>query len=322
MKNILLTSYYSDAPLEILLSEIGSEFNLIRPLFEGDNKTIFNNVAYADYVIASGRFKIDAAFLAKASNLKMIQRTGVGLDSLDLDGIRERNIPLYVNAGINAESVSELALLLILSSLRRLTLIDKNVKSGVWNKQGQGIKTHELNNKTIGIVGVGNIGKRLASMLAPFDSTLLYFDLRRLPLAEEEKYRLHYASLNELFSQSDIISLHCPLNPQTANIINKESISLMKDGVILVNTARGGLINTTDLISALKCGKFSFAGLDVYDQEPVCNEELLALENVITTPHIGGITYESFSAMMHGAIQNIREFDKGNLEAIQKYRYE
>lgn len=321
-KTILLTSYYESVPLNILRKAIGPSFNLISFRYNNDTELVDNVIEDVDYILASGRFRIDKELLSKAKKLKMVQRTGVGLDSIDLDALKEKRIPLYVNAGVNSESVAELALLFILSGLRKLTIINNNLKKGVWNKQGQGIQTSELCGKRVGLVGMGNIAKKVASMLIPFDTDVYYFDVCKLSDDEESKLNVSYLGLEELFRTCDIISLHCPLNESTKHIINDESIRLMKNGVVLINTARGGLIKTEDLIKSLRSNKFSFVCLDVYENEPIKESELLGFENVITTPHIGGITLESFGRMMEDAIRNIKAYDEGNMKEIEKYRYE
>lgn len=321
-KTILLTSYYESEPLNILRNAIGPSFNLISFRYNNDIELVNNVIKDVDYILASGRFKIDRELLLKAKKLKMVQRTGVGLDSIDLGALKEKGIPFYVNAGINSESVAELALLFILSGLRKLTIINSNLKKGIWNKQGQGVQTNELFGKKVGLVGMGNIAKKVTNMLIPFNADVYYFDVFKLSKDEESKLNVSYLGLDELLKTCDIISLHCPLNESTKHIINNESIGLMKDGVMLINTARGGLIKTEDLVKSLRSNKFSFVCLDVYENEPIKESELLVFENVITTPHIGGITLESFSRMMENAIRNIKAYDEGNMKEIEKYRYE
>lgn len=231
-------------------------------------------------------------------------------------------IPLYVNQGINAESVAEHALLLMLASLRRLNLIDRGTKAGVWNKQGQGVQTHELSGKTIGLIGMGNIAQTLVRLLDGFQVNIIYSNLFRMPTDFEEQHHMTFGTINEVFEKSDVISLHCALTEETANLINGQSISRMKDGVVIINTARGPMINADDLAAALISGKVAYAAIDVHDEEPIRNDyPLKQLDNVILTPHIAGVTYESFRKMIRDAMRNIELFDQGDLEAIQQYRY-
>jgi phosphoglycerate dehydrogenase-like enzyme len=290
-----------------------------------DELTAENLLAFApeaDYILASGRLKIDGEILAAAKNLKMIQRTGVGLDSLDMDAISEKKIPLYVNPGINAQSVAEHTLLLILSCLRRLTVINADTKAGKWNKQEQGTRTNELKGKTVGIIGMGNIAQRLADMLAPFGVNILYTNLYKMPDDFESAHRARFVRIDELFGESDIITINCALTSETKGLINSDTIALMKDGAIIVNTARGPIIDAKALSDSLRSGKIAFAGLDVHEKEPLPDDyPLKDIENVILTPHIGGITFESFHGMMRDAMRNIKLFDNGELEAIEPYKY-
>ena len=320
-KRILLTNSYKGVPLEIIKNEIPRGFEYIS-LAEQSLDALKSAIESVDYILAGGRLKITREILQEAKNLKMIQRTGVGLDAFDLGAIKEFNIPLYVNQGINAESVAEHALMLILASLRRLSVIDFNTKNGIWKKQEQGVTTHELRGKVVGLVGMGNIARTLVRLLKGFDISIIYSDINRAAPEFEAENDMRFVNRDELFRRADIISLHCPLTNETRHIVNTESISTMKDGVIIVNTARGPLINATDLCEALQRGKVAFAGLDVHEEEPITEEYLLLKEqNIILTPHIAGVTYESFSKMMHDAMRNIEIFEKGEFAKIEQYRY-
>ncbi len=320
MKIILGTNKYSGCPLEIIRGEVPDGFTY-RMLPEQTEECFSRLAADADYILAGGRTKITATVLDSAEHLKMIQRSGVGLDSLDLDAIRERGIPLYVNRGVNTESVSEHALLLILACLRHLPVIHKNTVSGIWRKQEQGVQTSELRGKTVGIIGMGNSGQALTRLLQPFHVRILYNSHRRNEAVEED-YGARFVSREQLFAEADIVSLNCSLNPETKGMINAESIGLMKPGVVFVNTARGGLVDTEALAEALRTGRISFAGIDVHETEPIPEEyPLKHLENVILTPHIAGITVDSFRAMMHDAFRNIALFEAGKLDEIGQYRY-
>lgn len=275
----------------------------------------------ADYILASGRMKVDKNILEKATNLKMIQRTGVGLDSLDLEEIKKRNIPLYVNQGINAQSVAEHTILLILACLRNLPQINDNTKNGIWIKQKSGIQTYELKGKTVGLIGMGHIARIVASILKSFSVNILYYDVKRQDESIEKEFDLKYCEFDDLLSKSDIISLHCPLNNSTRYIINEDSISKFKKGAIFVNTARGGLVKTEALIKGLDNGIVAFAGLDVHEIEPINKDySLLQHNKAILTPHIGGITYNSFYDMMSSAMMNIFNFEHKNFNAIEKYK--
>ena len=321
MKTILLTNKYSGAPLEIVEGEVPEGFN-IRFLPEQTQAALIAEAASADYILAGGRLKISREVLEKAEKLQMIQRSGVGLDALDLDAIKEKGIPLYVNQGVNAESVAEHALLLMLACLRKLPTINQNTKNGTWKKQEQGVKTSELKGKTVGIVGMGNIAKTLVGLLKPFKVNILYYNLVQMDENFEAENNMTFVGMDELLRNSDIVTLHCALTPETRNLINKETLGVMKDGAILINTARGEIVDPAAIADALKDGKLSYAALDVHAQEPIPEDyPLKDIENVILTPHIAGVTADSFRAMMHDAFRNIDCFDKGEMDAIAPYRY-
>ncbi len=320
MAIILGTNKYSGKPLEIVEKEVPAGFTY-RMLEEQTDECFLKSVADADYILAGGRMKITAELLDHAKKLKMIQRSGVGLDSLDLDSIKKRGIPLYVNQGVNTQSLAEHTLLLILASLRRLTEIHQNTVKGIWKKQEQGVCTDELHGKTVGIIGMGNSGRALAHLMQPFHVNILYTSRTR-KIALEDEMGLCFKTLEELLRESDIVALCCALNEKTAGMINKDSIDLMKTGAILVNTARGGLVVTNHLADALKSGKLAFAGIDVHEVEPIPDDyPLKSLNNVILTPHIAGITASSFRTMMHDAFRNIELFEKGDLQEIEDFRY-
>ncbi len=321
VKSILLTNRYSGYPLEIVEREAPTGFQ-ITFLSEQTQETLTEQVRTADYILAGGRLKITREVLDRAEHLKMIQRSGVGLDALDLEAIKEKGIPLYVNQGVNAESVAEHTLLLILACLRRLTSINQDTKSGVWKKQEQGVRTAELKGKTIGIVGMGNIAKTLVGLLKPFHVSILYNNLFQIEPQFEEENNMKFVSLDELFSKSDVVTIHCALTDETRNLINHDTLAVMKNGAILINTARGEIVDPIAVADALRSGKLSFGAFDVHAKEPIPEDySLKSIDNVILTPHIAGVTADSFSVMMHDAFRNIACFDRGELETIAPYKY-
>lgn len=320
MPVILLTNHYSETPHSIVEKELPPGFTLLT-LEKADKKELVAKAGQADYFLASGRVPIDQEVVTAATRLKMVQRTGVGTDTIDLKALDERGIPAYVNYGVNAHSVAEHALLLILAVLRRLPLVDASVKKGEWRKQELGIGSQELHEKTVGLVGLGNIGKKVAGMLQSFGARVLYFDVFRLPDSEEARLQVNYRPLPDLLKEADIISLHCALNEQTRGMIGDNEIATMKPGAILVNTSRGPLIEEKALVQALKSGHLKGAGLDAFATEPPAKDSpLMNLPNVILTPHIGGVTFEAFRRMMSEAMQNIRMFEEGKTEALENKR--
>jgi phosphoglycerate dehydrogenase-like enzyme len=320
MPKILLTNHYDGKPFSIINAEIPLGFTLMM-LDRVDKKDLLDKIKYADYLLVSGRLPIDKDILNEAVNLKMIQRTGVGIDTLDKEMIKEKGIPVYINSGVNAHSVAEHTIMLMLATLRNLTTIDANIRTGVWDKQTTGLTCNELFGRSVGLIGMGNIGKLVAKILVGFEVNLYYSDVERLSINDEEALQLKWCTVKELLEKVDIISLHCPLNDETNKMIGQKEFLSIKPGAIIINTARGGLIDEGALIAALKNGRIKGAGLDVFEKEPIMRENPLLLHrNVILTPHIGGVTNDAFHRMMAGAMRNIRLFAEGNIELLESNR--
>jgi len=318
MSVILLTNHYGRKPREILKKVVPKGFELIT-LKKSTKTELLNEAHKANYFLVSGRLPIDEEVLNKAVNLKMIQRTGVGTDMLDEKVIRQKNIPVYVNHGVNARSVAEHTIMLMLSVLRQLPTAHATVKSGKWKRHELGLKSNELCKKNIGLVGLGNIGLNVVKMLQPFDVKIFYFKPSRLSIKQENLLNITYCELHELLKKVDILSLHCPLNSETQELIGKDEIAMVKRGAVIINTARGGLINEDALVEALQTGHLKGAGIDVYKTEPLQGvTQLTALNNVVLTPHQGGITAEAFQRMMQEAMENIRLFEKGLFKQIEQ----
>ena len=315
---ILHTARYVGIPWEILQSVVPEEFE-VKTLDELSYDCLVKEAIDADYLLVSGRLSIDEGVLSVAKHLKMIQRTGVGTELLDVEAIKAHSIPVYVNAGVNAQSVAEHTLTLILACLKRLPQINKQTHEGVWKKQLVGVTTRELKGKTVALVGMGNIGRLVANMLQPFGAKVIYTDVIRQPEETEKRLELtYYESFEAMLPEADILSFHCPLTPENTDILNSSTLTKMKKGAIVVNTARGKLINPADLYEALKSDVISAAALDTHYEEPIQDGYKLAeLDNVILTPHIGGLSYEAFRNMMKGAVANIVEFEQGYKHALK-----
>ena len=297
MHKILLGNHYDDGSFAILRECVPEGYELAQ-LSVASQEALVQAVEDADYLIASGRLRIDSEVINRAKRLKLVARTGVGLDTIDQDALRRAGIPLRVNSGVNAESVAEHALLFILAALRRLPETDQAVKKGLWPKRTLGITTHELSGKKVFVAGLGNIGRKVVQLLGVFGCETLGSD------------HIERGKLPEEFFEADIITLHCPLLPETRHLIDEDVVARLKTGCIIVNTARGGLIDEEALAKGLRNGSIGFACLDVREQEP-SNTPIPfdGLDNVILTSHIAGITYESFKSMLSGAVRNIVEFE-------------
>lgn len=321
MPKILHTAHYTGIPWDILKSAVPNGYT-VETLKELTYESLIRQAADADYLLVSGRLPIDEGLLSVAKKLKMIQRTGVGTEMLVLDAIKRHDIPVYVNTGVNARSVAEHTITLMLACLKRLAQINLDTHKGVWKKQLQGVTTHEMYGKTVALVGMGNIGRTVAAMLQPFGVKILYTDVFRQSAEVETKLGLIYCeSFEAMLPEADILSFHCPLTPENTGMLNKDTLSQMKEGSIVVNTARGKLINPDDLFDALQSGQIASAALDTHYEEPLKEGYKLAdLDNVILTPHIGGLSYEAFKSMMAGAVENIIAFEERHLELIDNKR--
>ncbi|MDD5370389.1 MAG: hydroxyacid dehydrogenase [Anaerolineaceae bacterium] len=247
-------------------------------------------IAEYDALIVRGRTKVNQAVFGAASNLKVVGRSGVGVDNIDLKTARDCKVAV-VNAPIATTlAVAELTLGLMLSLVRDIPRGDAGMKAGKWLKKE--LEGAELFGKKLGIIGYGRIGAAVGRRAAAFDMKVLGYD----PLLPSDAIRERGAepvTLDELFAQADIISLHVPLNDQTRGIINAEAFYKMKDGVRIVCTARGGVIDEAALTAALDSGKVAGAGLDVFGTEPPGLTPLVSHPRVICTPHIGAQTVEA-----------------------------
>lgn len=321
MIKVLISNCFDIDVSRIIIDQIKTEGFNISTLENCTLNDLVEKIEDIDYLIASGSYKFNEEVLSLAKNLKMISRTGVGLDNFDFDYLKRVAIPLYVNKGVNSESVAEHTIMLMLSAIKRLNLVHENTKNGGWDRHSLGILNNEIKGKIVGVIGAGKTAQEVIKRLYGFDVTVLYTSPRRLPVDFENRFNLEYTCSSELFKKADIITLHCSLNEETHHIVNYESLALMKKNVIIINTSRGKLICESDLFNALKSGRVQYAGLDVFDVEPVEKyNPLLELDNVIVTPHIAGLVYESIIRMYKEAMHNIISFHKGDLDKIIESR--
>lgn len=250
-----------------------------------------------------------AAMIARAPKLRLIQKIGVGVNTIDLDAARARGIAVCNLPGTNARAVAELALALMLACLRRLPAFDAATRAGRgWSldpamQDGLG----ELGGKTVGLVGYGAIPHSLAPVLTALGCRVIYTS--RAPHADAPDA---YRPLEKLLAEADILSLHVPLDAATDRMIDRDALARMKPGAILINTARGGLVDQAALTDALRSGKLAAAGLDVFAAEPADSADpLLTLPNVVLTPHIGWLTTGTFTRSLSVAAENCRRLAAG-----------
>jgi len=243
-----------------------------------------------EVLIVRSATKVTADIIEASTKLKIIGRAGTGLDNIDVKAAEAKGIKVINTPGANSISVAELTIGLMIACSRHIARGTIDLKNGKWTKKE--LEGHELFERTVGIIGFGNIGREVAKRLLAFDMKILAYD----PFVKETDMNVKMVDLDTLYEESDYITIHVPLTPETKNLINKETISKMKDGVIIINAARGGIIDEEALYEALVSGKVYAAGLDVFEVEPPTDElrqKLLALPNVVATPHIGASTFEA-----------------------------
>lgn len=270
-------------------------------------------IADAEYLLGFLRFIPDEA-LANASKLKMMQVLSAGYDTVNIAGARAARIPICTNGGANSVAVTEHAILLMLAVYRKLVTYHQNVSEGRWN-QGipRTVDIYEMEGKTVGIVGLGNIGQQVAKRLKAFDCNLIYYDAFRRSPEEEARLDTTYVPLETLLETSDIVSLHVPLNDDTRGMIDAKALKRMKPKAILINTCRGPVVEEADLIEALRDGTILAAGLDTQEKEPADpTNPLLDLPNVTLTPHSAGPTVDSFRKRFGNGYANIARVAAGN----------
>lgn len=238
-----------------------------------------------------------------APNLKIIARRGVGVDSVDVDYANKKGIEVARTLGVVEKPVAELAMAYILQINRKISTLDVEMKQGSWNK----ILGSSLEGKVLGIVGMGNIAKELVRKAKVFDMKIIYSDVFRNQDAEKE-LGVEYVSFEELLAKSDVISIHVPLLDSTVDMFNYETMKLMKRKPILINTARGPVVNEDDLCKALEEGLVSFAAIDVFDVEPKTDSKLRHCDNAILTPHVATFTKEVFINMDVLAAKNVVDY--------------
>lgn len=265
----------------------------------------------AEYLVGFVDMLVAEELFAAAPKLTLIQCLTAGYDRADIEAARRAGVPIATNGGANANAVAEHAILLMLAVSRELPRQHVDVCSGRWRRRVTP-SFHELGGRTLGIVGLGTIGKRTAQLARAFGMNVYYYDVVRLADSDERALEISFRLLNELLSSSDIISLHVPLNDRTREMIGPEQLAIMRSTAILVNTSRGAVVDEAALVSALKSGAITGAGLDVYAQEPPSiDNPLLGLENVVLTAHLAGPTQNSIVSRLRNGFDNVERCVRG-----------
>ena len=272
--------------------------------------------ATAEYVICYPSLKMPDAFHKAAPKLRLVQLLSAGYDEVDLEAARRAKVPVCNNGGANAISVSEHAMMLMMAVSRRVIWQHNNVANGRWRGNGPAPRMYEIYDKTLGIIGLGTIGKKVARLANAFRMRVQYYDIARLPEHEEDALGVRFRLFRELLRTSDIVTMHVPLNDSTRHMIGADELALMKPEAIIVNTSRGPVIDEVALTKALAENKLFGAGLDVFDQEPPPPDNpIFKLRNVVLTSHFAGPTWDNHVARFRNAFDNIQRVHRGEKPA-------
>ncbi len=267
---------------------------------------------HADYILCSWT-PVSARVIEAAAKLRLIQKYGIGVDKIDLSAAKRRGIPVCISAGVNAVAVAETTIALMLAVYKRLCVAHSSLRAGQWLKWDLRMGCYELWKKTVGLVGGGHIGRAVAKRLSHgFECRVLYYDVCRLPRETEAALGMLYMPLEELLRDSDIVSLHLPLLPDTRGLMGAKTFGMMKPTAVLINTARGGVVDEPALIEALQKGTIAGAGLDVFAKEPPDRDNpLFQMDNVVVTPHYAGGTMDTMKRIIGHAFDNILKAERG-----------
>ena len=294
-----------------LRNELISKYNNVKFNDEGlslKGESLHNFLKDAKKAIIGLEY-LDEEILAGLNNLEVISKYGVGCNNINFEALRKFNVKFAWKGGVNKRSVAELAIGSILAQCRNLFNLNNEIKNGQWNPR-PGVN---LSGKTVGIVGLGNIGGEIAKLLQAFGCHIIAYDIKDIRDYCRDN-GIAFLDLNTLVKSSDIITFHVPLTNQTSGMVNANLLSKMKEDVILANTCRGGVFNEKDLFDFLTTNKRASAFFDVFEEEPALDNPLFGLKNFFASPHIGGTTEESILAMGRSAIEGL---EKG-LEALEE----
>jgi len=302
-KQVLVTREVFDETIEFLARSFDVTSNQAKVDFT--REAIIERAQGMDAAVITTSDPIDEEFLTRCPGLKAVCSASVGFNHIDLEACTRHGVIATNTPGVLTDSVADMALCLTLATVRRLSEGERMVRAKQW--QGTHLKQllgHDLHHATVGVCGFGRIGQAIAKRLRGFDTRLLYTDISRADRKIEDALQASYASKDDLLRQSDIVILILPYTPETHHYIGKAELARMKASAVLINMARGGIVDDTALADALKKGRIWSAGVDVYENEPVVNPALFDLTNVVLTPHIASATEATRRAMTMLAAQN------------------
>ena len=317
MKKILIIQPIHQEGIKLLQNNSEYEFEVVENI---EINFLKNKIKNCDGV-SIRTAKLSGEVIEAANNLKIISRHGVGYDNIDLKVSKQKNITLAITATANAVAVAEHVMFMILNISKRGNMYDDTVKSGNFNERNKLPKTVELWNKNILIAGFGRIGQALIKRCLGFEMNVFVYDPYVSKEFIEKEGGTKVEDLSEASKDMDAISLHIPLNNETKNIVNYELLKSMKKNCIIINAARGGIVNEVDLDRALNEDLIFGAGLDVFETEPpIENNPLLQNKKVFLSPHTAAFTEECMTRMGKETVQNIFDFFDGNLENSKKVK--
>jgi phosphoglycerate dehydrogenase-like enzyme len=310
MSKILFAPRQAEVILEIARSLTPPGFELV--VADPGTPEFYQAAADAEYYLGLAR-QMGGEFFRAAPKLRLVQLLSAGYDRVDVEAARKAGVPVANNGGANAIAVAEHTLLLMLAVLKRLVRFHNDVVAGKWRVGDLAeARVYELAGRTLGIVGLGNIGKKVARRAAAFDMKVQYYDIARLTEDQEDALGVRFVLLAELLRTSDVVSLHVPLDDTTRNMISTRELGLMQPSAILINTCRGPVVDEAALHRALTQGQIAGAGLDVMVEEPPApHHPLFALPNVTLTPHSAGPTWENWTARFRNGFDNIQRVAGG-----------
>lgn len=304
MKKVYITSNIPDVADEILSEHFIVEKNVNNEILS--QKKLIDIGNEYDGLITSLTNKFDAKTLSKIKNVEIFANYAVGYNNFDIDYAKKNGLIITNTPDVLSDTTAEMALALLFAVSRRVIKANKYLLNGQWEGfKPQLLLGQDIFNKTIGIIGAGRIGHRFAEKIRGFHMKVLYHNRKR-DLAFEKSFNAKYLSLEELIKVSDILSIHVPLTEETYHMIGEKELALMKENAILINTSRGAVIDEKALINALERHKIYGAGLDVFENEPKINPRLMALDNVVLTPHIGSASVETRKKMAVMAARNVK----------------
>ncbi|MDR2947185.1 MAG: glycerate dehydrogenase [Candidatus Adiutrix sp.] len=284
------------------------------------DETLIQQCQGADYLFVGSTHAVSAQVIEACPSLRFLQVEGVGFDKVDAAAAAKAGLPVCNNQGVNAVSVAEFTVGLMLAGLRRMAHTDRLIKEKKFAEcqaayRGRGV--NEIISRRVGLVGCGAIGRNVARMLMPFGCTVVYFDEFRPTPEQEKELNLTYVPLDELIRSCDVISLHVPVLPNTINMISKPQLEMMKPSTLLINASRGEVLDQYALAEALEAGRIYGAAIDTLspeppgDDHPLLNMSQEASDRLLLTPHVAGTTNEAFTDMLRRTIANMERVERG-----------